>query len=656
MARETSRLAKIRDRVWPVVILAVSLVLHLAFVLEFVAHPIGKLPWVDEGAYWTRAQAILGGAWLPDRPFYQDPLFPYLLAVFMRGVGTSVPSLRIVLACIGSLTPLAVYWAGRRGLGRSEGIVAGLLTAACGPLLFADGLLEKEGLAALGAALALGLTAWAGAQESRTWRAVLAGAAWGVVALLRANALVMAPLGALWLVVADRRELTFGHRWRRAAVYFVGFALSIAPVTAVNALVTHPPEVILTTWQGGANFYIGNGPDATGTYSAPEFVEANPAREADDFATEARQRAGRPLSYAGVSRFWLREGLRHWRQAPVASIRLLGHKFRLLLHDFEIPDNHDMEFIRLVAAPRLSWAPVSFGVLLALAVVGLCPGQRTPFWGFVGISTIAGLCTTALFFVVGRYRVPWIPGLALLAASGIVDTFRCVASRKLVRASLRIALLVTPAAVLAWSPMPDPAPDRWSHAEIELALAYLSEGRLEPAINAFDDARALSPGAARRVEVLLSNGPVHDRLAELVQLRLNAPASDGGVTTLQTVRWFRQLSETRAESRRRLDALLRSQPDDPALLREDGAWWLGESDDPKARERARDAWIHASQTATSDAQAEILLAVLSHDSRFLVGPRNRQFEPYRERLQLARAILRSRAGSIGAPWWRRGTQ
>ncbi len=174
-----------------------------------------------------------------------------------------------------------IFWAGRRGLGRAEGVVAGVLAAVCGPLIFTDGLLEKEGMAALGAAAALGLTAWACDPAGRAWRASVAGFAWGVVALLRANALVTRAHagGQLWWafggVVAEGRR----RRRTRAFLYLLAGlrACAIAPATAVNALVSDPIELILTTWQGGANFYIGNGPEATGTYAAPPFVEANPS-------------------------------------------------------------------------------------------------------------------------------------------------------------------------------------------------------------------------------------------------------------------------------------------------------------------------------------------------------------------------------------------
>ena len=95
------------------------------------------------------------GSWLPDRPFYQDPLIHYVLAGLMSVVGKEVSTLRVTLACAGALTPIVTYFVGRRGLGRAEAIIAGFALALYGPLVFTDGQLEKEGLGALMVALAL---------------------------------------------------------------------------------------------------------------------------------------------------------------------------------------------------------------------------------------------------------------------------------------------------------------------------------------------------------------------------------------------------------------------------------------------------------------------------------------------------------------------
>jgi 4-amino-4-deoxy-L-arabinose transferase-like glycosyltransferase len=634
------------DLGWLLAIGGVALTLRLAYSSEFASHPLGRLPWVDEGAYYTRAQAILNGSWLPERPFYQDPLYPYLLAALMRIVGIEVARLRVALACLGTLTPIAIYWAGRIGLGRAEGVIAGFFCAVYGPLIYTDGLLEKEGLGALVAAMALALMAWATRPGVRVWTAALGGLAWGLVGLLRANALVIAPMGTLWWLFAAGQSENRNRRRAQAGLFLIGFVAAIAPVTIINAYLSRPTELIVTTWQAGSNFYIGNSPEATGTYVAPAFVEANPTREADDFAAEASRRAGRSLSPAGVSRFWLNAGLRHWGNAPFVMFRLLAYKVGLVVHDFEIPDNQDIEFVRLVAAPRLSWGFLSFGVLLPLAALGLGAAERRPFWSFLVLSTAAGLLTTAVFFVVGRYRIPWVPGLALLAAVGVVDTIRPVARREWKGVALRVVLLAIPALLVAWRPMADPTPDRWGHAEIELALANLAVGKLEPAIDALDDARALGGGTADRVATLLAEGLVHDRLAALVMLRLSLGAD---VAELDRARWFRQLPETRAEGRRRLEELLQSRGDDPAIRRELGAWWLGEPDSPDAREQARAALMQACRYKDADVSASVLLALLGSDPDLLIGLTLRPGDRSLERVRLAREILSSRKRLAIAP-------
>ena len=212
--------------------------------------------------------------------------------------------------------------------------------------------------------------------------------------------------------------------------------LSLTPVAAVNTAVSNPRELLGTTWQLGPNFYIGNGPEATGTYVAPPFVRAHPAYEAADYAMEAMRRAGRPLTPGQVSRFWLGEGLRQWASAPLDSIRLLGWKLALRPIVSRSPTTRTSSSSEIVAAPALAWGIVDFGVVFPLAVLGLARVPRTRFWWFLSLATGLGLAATALFFVVGRYRVPWVPGLALLAAAGVVDLARPVQARRLARPRL----------------------------------------------------------------------------------------------------------------------------------------------------------------------------------------------------------------------------
>ncbi|HWE38532.1 MAG TPA: glycosyltransferase family 39 protein [Isosphaeraceae bacterium] len=608
----------------------IGLALRVVAAWQFGGHPLGRMAWIDEEAYWERGREILGGRWLPDRPFYQDPLYPYLLAAIMAAVGTGLPALRLALATLGSITPLLILRAGRRGLGKAEGVVAATLAALYGPFVFTDMLLEKEGLGALVAALALALTADVAARPRAAWPAVLAGLSWGALALLRSNALLVGPLGVIWCLAIGSRRPALG--------FAAGFALALAPVVAINAHLSKPPELIVTTWQAGANFYIGNGPEATGLINAPEFVVAHPFREADDYAAEAERRAGRHLSYGEVSRFWMVEGLKRWRDAPGASMRLLGKKFVLLLNDFEIGDNHNIDLTRLVAAPAIDLASVRFGWLLPLAAIGLArpKARRSAFWWFLVLSTAAGLASTAAFFVVGRYRIPWVPGLALLAAGGIADLAWLVRERRRRGLVARVLLLGLPAAVLAWRPTPIPAEERWAFAERRLVVASLQAGDLDAAIDALDDGRALGPEPMRRFNEMLAGSQEAAELAESIRSRLALRERFGGTPPLLRARWLRVLPSARAEARRLLDDALAADPLDPRARTELGAWWLGSSD-PSARDHAA---AELRRAAATDPAAAILLALLFRDRSILDAPGLGRPVAKGVRMRVARAIVR----------------
>jgi 4-amino-4-deoxy-L-arabinose transferase-like glycosyltransferase len=638
--RERARTSRFLDKIslersdiaWLLAIGIVGLGLRLIYVTQYTAHPLGRVLYVDEVIYWERAQAILGGSWLPDRPFYQDPLIHYVLAGLMRIVGKEVRALRLTLACAGALTPIVTYLVGRRGLGRAEAVIAGFALAVYGPLVFTDGQLEKEGLGALVVALALLATTDAIVPGRGPIVAALAGSAWGAATLLRANALLVAPIGVAWWLLCPRLPL-----WKRstgAISFLAGFALAIAPVTLVNAVVSRPHEFILTTWQGGAMFFTGNGPGASGI-GEPAFIRRDPHVEADDFAAEAERRAQRHLTPGEVSSFWMGEGLRRWREGPIESLGFFGYKLGLLLCDLEIPDSQSPDWVRLVAAPGLGLAFLSFGWLTPLAALGLARGERSPLWWFLVATTALGLISTAAFFVLGRYRVPWAPCVALLAAAGAVDLARRIKARRWAHVTASLLLLAAPVAFFAWRPGADPDPDRWGYFELALVVAQLQAGDLDAAIDALDDARAADPHAVASAAIAGKDW-VHDQWKSAVGTAWAAASNGPERPLLRFARLARVVPETHGLAGQMLDEAERTHPESPTLWRERGGWWLGRQheDGGPARQRA----VEAYRRASSDPSVRIGLALLTSDPSLLDRPP----PSHRERARLARAIIEAR--------------
>jgi hypothetical protein len=205
-------------------------------------------------------------------------------------------------------------------------------------------------------------------------------------------------------------------------------------------------------------------------------------------------------------------------------------------------------------------------------------------------------------------------------------------------------LLALPVGVLAWRPIADPAPDRWGHALIMLAVAELGESRLDPAIDALDMARALSPGSASRVVEITAEGPVHDRLVALIRESINSGVKGRTITQIQKVRWLRQVPEGRREARKLLDTMLQVNPDDSPVLRESAAWFLGESAAPEPRRRAVEGLALACREPVGDAEAFLLRGLLEGRADFLWRLDSLDLRMAR-RISLACSILRMKKNS-----------
>ena len=300
-------------------------------------------------------------------------------------------------------------------------------------------------------------------------------------------------------------------------------------------------------------------------------------------------------------------------RGPGASLRLFARKLAFVFNNSEIPDSSDAVFVRLAAAPSLAWGWIRFGMLLPLGALCLGSERRSPFMTFVVLVVLIGLLSTAAFFVVGRYRVPWAPALILLAAGGITDLARLIRERRWRSLARYAGMFVVPAAILAWWPQDDLVAERWAHSEIDLAIAYTEAGQVQAVIDALDDARAIGTNGAAEVDALL-RGDYRRHLTK---------AMDGPLAWargLERARLLRQLPEGRIEVRRLIDAAQRADPRDPAALRESGPWWLGEIAEPANRERAKADLRQAARGQPGDPSAALMLSLLEKDSTLLLSP------------------------------------
>jgi len=415
-------------RAWPWWVLGIVLfgsALRVAYVLTLRATPWFDHLVVDPEYYDAWAAQIAAGDWMGTRPFYMDPLYPYVLAVLYRACGRDLLLARLLNVAFSAGACALVAELGRRVGGRRAGALAALGFALYEPEIFFVGEVEKTTLSILLTAaflvLALG--------RSLPARGA-AGVALGLAALTRGNFLLLAPLTVLFFLFRDdERAVRVGPLSRAGAVLFgAGFLLALAPVAWRNHHLSG--EWVLTTAQAGQNFYIGNNPyNPSGAYGTLPFVRANPHFEEIDFRTTAEARAGRRLSAAEVSRFWFGEAFQHMREHAGFAARVMLRKAALFWNDFEVSDNQDQYLLE-----RDSWVLrlplLGFGAVAPLALLGALAGwhtRRAVRW--LGGFVLVYWASVVAFFVYSRYRIQVVPPLLALAGLGVVELAAWVRAR-----------------------------------------------------------------------------------------------------------------------------------------------------------------------------------------------------------------------------------
>jgi 4-amino-4-deoxy-L-arabinose transferase-like glycosyltransferase len=450
-----------RSRLVLLTILAIALVLRLVHWGAVRDEPFFAQLAMDSQEYDRWAQEVAGGDWLGSQVFFQAPLYPYLLAAVYALAGRNLDAVYLLQIFAAVAGVWALYRAAREMADERAGLVAAGLAAVYGPFLFYDVQLLKESLAVTVTCFLL----WA--LVARRWLA--AGILLGILALLRENALLLVPF---LLPLAWSRERKTAGLLRNGGLLVAGLALALAPVALRNGLVGG--DFLPTTFQGGVNFFIGNNPDADGTYQPIVPGKQIPALERREPVRVAEQELGRSLTPAEVSSHWLGKALDWAAEHPGAFLRLQLRKLGMFWSWYEWPDAVDYYWVRGLS-PAYRFPLVEFGAVSLLALAGLWlvrkrPGPFAPALLFA----LGWMLSTVIFFLFSRYRLPVVPALLPLAAVPLVRFGQAWRERRRGRqAAAALLLLVFLLPYLAWF---EPRMDL-----VHYNLGRLAEERGDPA-------------------------------------------------------------------------------------------------------------------------------------------------------------------------------
>lgn len=444
----------------------------------------------DARAYDAWAQQIAAGDWMGRDVFYQAPLYPYLLGTLYAMVGRDLSIVRICQAVIGALSCVLIGHAACRVFSRSAGIAAGLMLALYAPAIFFDSLLQKSLLDVFLICLVIWmLSPVIIAPSSRTGYWLGLGAAMGALALTRENALVLAAVVIGWTLAKGGQSWP-QRRWN-AAIACVGLVLVLLPVATRNWAVSR--EFHLTTAQFGPNFYIGNNPDATGSYDALSEGRGSAMYERQDATRIAERAAGRRLSPSEVSNYWFDRAWAFIRSDPAAWVQLLGRKTRFLLNVTEMMDTESQQSYAEWSTPLwLTGALAHFGVLVPLAMFGAWvtwPRRRELL--LLYLMGAAYAASVVLFYVFARYRYPLVPFFVLFASAGIVEAAGFVRRASFMQVAGAVAASL---ALAVFANRPIVAADLMQAiTESNLGEALQQDARFDEAVKQYQRATALQP-------------------------------------------------------------------------------------------------------------------------------------------------------------------
>jgi tetratricopeptide (TPR) repeat protein len=169
---------------------------------------------------------------------------------------------------------------------------------------------------------------------------------------------------------------------------------------------------------------------------------------------------------------------------PGAVVRLGGRKLYALVNDRDISDNVSFGATEEVSLP-LRLTPLRFGLLFALALPGLWVLRRSHGGRLLLLYGCAVALPLLVFFVLGRFRLPLLPVLAIGAAAGVGSILNVF--RRNWRRAVPPALLVLAVFLFSRTGLLGIDADTAWHYHYLRGVAFLRTGRPDDAIRAFEE-------------------------------------------------------------------------------------------------------------------------------------------------------------------------
>ncbi len=494
---------------WPAVIFAVAFLLRAVYTFQVRYTPFFQTLGLDAKFYDQWARDIAGGT-AERGAFFMTPLYSYFLAIVYRLFGRDLFLVRMIQAGLGAATASLVYLLGRDVFDRRVGLLAGLLTASYGALIFYDCSVLLTPLLVFLNVLAVYLLLRADA-SGKSVHYLAAGGVLGLAAVGRAAALLPAAAAVLWIGFSGRARAgrttsetsrspggrarprgdgpsaTRSVALRSAALVVLGIALVVGPVTLRNYVVER--DFVLITSNGGLNFFIGNSEGATGGYVKPEGLDIITDPDGGAIAERA---LGRELRPSEVSAYWYGRGWTQIKARPGQWAKLMVRKLAFVMSSYELPQLENYYFQKRYSA-LLALPLPGFAIIAPLGLVGLALTFRRRRPRLLALYSSVYLLSIVGFFVVARYRLPVVPALIVLASYAVMEIARRARAREFAALAVPLVVLAVLLYVVNANHYDIDRESGFAQPHFRLGIIYGERGMMEEAVAEYETAIRLDP-------------------------------------------------------------------------------------------------------------------------------------------------------------------
>jgi 4-amino-4-deoxy-L-arabinose transferase-like glycosyltransferase len=470
----------------------ISILLNLIILFSYLGSPFATFLLWDSANYWDWALRIADGQWISVGVFHQPPLYPYLLALFIKVFGqTLIPV--YLLQCVISSATAALLCAITCRVTRSKktGIVAGLLFTFYGMQVFYTFKILSECIATF----LLVLTVLFISAKNTRIRTFAAGLTMGTVLLVKPNFLPAVPFLAVFVLVNnDNRFSPAGLK--SMLLFLLACGLAVAPATLMNFITGG--EFVLVSANGGENFYLGNNENANGTYVPVEGISSDIAYQNADVVAMARKaNKGKTMSRSEVSRYWFQKAVNWITGHPVDYLRLEWKKVLNMFSGVELSNQYLLSFEKKRTTGMFNAAPVNFYMLFPLFCVGciIVAGNWRRFFP-ITVFFIANTATMLLFFVDERFRVVTMPFFIAVSAAGLTNILNIEKKNGHIQFSpgrRELIILVTGMLMLAMLYARDRTlPGQEWRMEMAMGDIYYGKGKIDASLDYYVKASSLN--------------------------------------------------------------------------------------------------------------------------------------------------------------------